>query len=79
MACAPSGPRPNSNFRKLRERADKLEVEEAEIRLRLEQTVEQVRQNFDCEPDAAVAAPVPDVPDGTSLPGAPASSSASCA
>ncbi|HEV7526697.1 MAG TPA: chromosome segregation protein SMC, partial [Acidimicrobiia bacterium] len=53
----------------LRERANKLEVEEAEIRLRLEQAVEQVRRDFDCEPDAAIAAPVPEVPDGTSLPG----------
>ncbi len=53
----------------LRERASKLEVEDAEIRLRLEQAVEQVRRDFDCEPDAAIAAPVPDVPDGTSLPG----------
>ena len=32
----------------LRERAGKLEVEEAEIRLRLEQAVEQVRRDFDC-------------------------------
>ncbi len=53
----------------LRERASRLEVEEAEIRLRLEQAVEQVRRDFDCEPDAAIAAPVPDVTDGTSLPG----------
>lgn len=53
----------------LRERASKLEVEDAEIRLRLEQAVEQVRRDFDCEPDAAIAAPVPEVSDGTSLPG----------
>jgi chromosome segregation protein len=53
----------------LRERAGKLEVEEAEIRLRLEQAVEQVRRDFDCEPDAAIAAPVPEVPDGITLPG----------
>ncbi len=53
----------------LRERASKLEVEEAEIRLRLEQAVEQVRRDFDCEPDTAIAAPVPEVPEGTSLPG----------
>jgi chromosome segregation protein len=49
----------------LRERVGRLEVEEAEIRLRLEQAVERVRHEFDCEPDAAVAAPAPDVPDGT--------------
>ena len=53
----------------LRERASKLEVEEAEIRLRLEQAVEQVRRDFDCEPDAAIAAPAPEVPDGITLPG----------
>jgi chromosome segregation protein len=53
----------------LRDRAGKLEVEEAEIRLRLEQAVEQVRREFDCEPDAAIAAPVPEAPAGISLPG----------
>ena len=53
----------------LRERAGKLEVEEAEIRLRLEQAVEQVRRDFDCEPDVAIAAPVPEVPEGITLPG----------
>ncbi|MDQ1382624.1 MAG: chromosome segregation protein, partial [Actinomycetota bacterium] len=53
----------------LRELASKLEVEEAEIRLRLEQAVEQVRRDFDCEPDAAIAAAVPEVPDGNTLPG----------
>ena len=53
----------------LRERAAKLEVEEAEIRLRLEQSVEQLRRDHDCEPDAAIAAPVPDVPEGMTLPG----------
>jgi len=53
----------------LRDRAAKLEVEEAEIRLRLEQAVEQVRRDFDCEPDVAVAAPVPEAPAGMSLPG----------
>jgi chromosome segregation protein len=53
----------------LRELASKLEIEEAEIRLRLEQAVEQVRRDFDCEPDAAIEAPVPEVPDGNTLPG----------
>jgi chromosome segregation protein len=51
----------------LRERAGRLEVEEAEIRLRLEQAVENVRREFDCEPDAAIDAPAPEVPDGASL------------
>ncbi len=52
----------------LRERASRLEVEEAEIRLRLEQAIENVRREYDCEPDVAIAAPPPEVPDGASLP-----------
>ena len=40
----------------------------AEIRLRLEQAIETVRREYDCEPDVAVAAPTPEVPDGASLP-----------
>ena len=44
--------------------SSRLEIEEAEIRLRLEQAVENVRREFDCEPDVAVAAPVPEVADG---------------
>jgi chromosome segregation protein len=51
----------------LREGASRLEVEEAELRLRLEQAVETVRREFDCEPDAATATPPPEVPEGTSL------------
>jgi chromosome segregation protein len=53
----------------LREQAAKLEVEEAEIRLRLEQSVENVRREFDCEPDAALDAPLPDVPEGATVSG----------
>jgi chromosome segregation protein len=49
----------------VRERVGRLEVEEAELRLRREQTVERIRHEFDCEPDAALGAPVPEVPDGT--------------
>lgn len=51
----------------LRERVSRLEIEEAEIRLRLEQAVENVRREFDCEPEAAIAAPVPEVADGATL------------
>jgi len=50
-----------------RERIGRLEIEEAEVRLRLEQAVENVRREFDCEPDVAVAAPLPEVADGTTL------------
>ena len=51
----------------LRERVGRLEIEEAEIRLRLEQAIENVRREFDCEPDVAIAAPLPEIPDGTTL------------
>ncbi|MGO9873383.1 MAG: chromosome segregation protein SMC [Acidimicrobiia bacterium] len=51
----------------VRERVGRLEIEEAELRLRLEQAVENVRREFDCEPDVAVSAPIPDVADGTTL------------
>ena len=50
-----------------RERVGRLEIEEAEIRLRLEQAIENVRREFDCEPDVAIAAPLPEVPDGATL------------
>jgi chromosome segregation protein len=51
-----------------RDEVAKLEVEEAEIRLRLEQAVERLRQEFDCEPDAAIATTPPETPDGMTLP-----------
>jgi chromosome segregation protein len=51
----------------VRERVGRLEIEEAEIRLRLEQAIENVRREFDCEPDVAIAAPMPEVPDGATL------------
>ncbi|MGQ0823528.1 MAG: chromosome segregation protein SMC [Actinomycetota bacterium] len=51
----------------VRERASRLEIEEAEIRLRLEQAIERLRHDFDCEPHAALQAPVPETPDGMTL------------
>src|SRR5690606_720817 len=48
----------------LRERLQRTEVEEAEVRLRLEQAIEHCRTQLDVEPEAAVAAPAPDLPDG---------------
>jgi len=51
----------------LRERVGRLEIEEAEIRLRLEQAIENVRREFDCEPGLAIAAEMPEVPDGVTL------------
>jgi chromosome segregation protein len=53
----------------LRERASRLEVDEAEIRMRLEQAIETVRREFDCEPDAAVAAEPPEIAEGTTMAG----------
>jgi chromosome segregation protein len=52
----------------VRDRVSKLEIEEAEIRLRLEQAVEQLRRDHDCEPEQAIAAPVPEAPEGMTLP-----------
>ena len=49
-----------------RERARRAEVEEAEARLRLESAVELLRHDLDVEPEAAEAAPLPEVPEGVS-------------
>lgn len=49
-----------------RERARRTEVDEAEARLRLESAVELLRHDLDVEPEAAEAAPMPEVPDGVS-------------
>ncbi|HET9442477.1 MAG TPA: AAA family ATPase, partial [Acidimicrobiales bacterium] len=49
----------------VRERAQRLELEEAEARIRLEQLTEAVRRDLDREPEAAVAARCPPLPDGT--------------
>jgi chromosome segregation protein len=48
----------------VRERAGRAELEEAEVRMRLEQAVLNCRSQLDMEPEAAVAAPPPDMPDG---------------
>jgi chromosome segregation protein len=47
-----------------RERLQRIEIDEAEVRLRLEQAIEHCRTQLDVEPEAAVAAPAPDLPDG---------------
>ncbi|HEX4978953.1 MAG TPA: chromosome segregation protein SMC [Acidimicrobiales bacterium] len=49
----------------VRERLQRSELEEAELRVRTEQAVEAVRRDFDCEPAAAEAAPMPALPAGT--------------
>jgi chromosome segregation protein len=50
----------------LRERAGRLELDDAEARIRLETLVETIRRDLECEPDATRGAPAPDLPPGTS-------------
>ncbi len=52
-----------------RERQQRREIDEAENRMRLEALVERIRTDFDCEPGAALDAPAPEVPQGTTLAG----------
>jgi chromosome segregation protein len=47
-----------------RERLQRLELDEAEVRVRLEQAIELCRTQLDVEPEAAVAAPQPELADG---------------
>ena len=47
-----------------RERARRVEVEEAEARMRLEAAVESLRRELDLEPEAAEAAEMPELPEG---------------
>ena len=42
----------------------KAEVEEAELRTRLQATVDRLRSDHDLAPDVAVSAPCPELPDG---------------
>ncbi len=48
-----------------RERRARVEVEEAEVRTRLDSATEALRRDLECEPEAALAAPAPSVPEGT--------------
>jgi chromosome segregation protein len=47
-----------------RERLQRIEIDEAEVRLRLEQAIEHCRTQLDVEPEAAVAAPRPELDEG---------------
>jgi chromosome segregation protein len=49
-----------------RELLRRAELDEAETRLRLEQAVETLRHDLDSEPGVAMAAPAPELPEGTS-------------
>jgi chromosome segregation protein len=51
-----------------RERRARVEIEEAEVRTKLDAAVEACRRDLECEPDVALAAPAPACPDGTTLP-----------
>ncbi len=51
-----------------RERARRVDVDDAETRLRLEGVVEALRHDHDLEPDAAEASPLPELPEGTTAP-----------
>jgi chromosome segregation protein len=53
----------------VRELAQRAEIDDAETRLRLETAVERLRADFDVEPSAALDAPAPAVPEGTTLAG----------
>jgi chromosome segregation protein len=52
-----------------REKLNRSEIDEAETRMRLENAVEKLRADFDCEPAVALDAPQPEVPEGTTLAG----------
>ena len=49
----------------LRERQQRLEIADAETKLRIETTVEGLRRELDCEPDRALAAECPPLAEGT--------------
>lgn len=52
----------------LRERVQRAELDDAEVRVRLENAVEAVRRDLDCEPEAAMAAPAPELPENVTGP-----------
>jgi chromosome segregation protein len=52
-----------------REKLNRAEIDEAETRMRLDNAIEKLRTDFDCEPAVALDAPQPEVPEGTTLAG----------
>jgi chromosome segregation protein len=50
-----------------RERRARIEIEEAEVRTKLDAVVESVRRDLECEPEVVLAAPTPACPEGTTL------------
>jgi chromosome segregation protein len=53
----------------VRERAQRAEIDDAETRLRLETAVERLRTEYEVEPESALDAAAPVVPEGTTLAG----------
>ena len=51
----------------LRELISRNQISKAEFKLKLSASVENLRTNFDCEPQIAKDAPMPEVPEGTTL------------
>jgi chromosome segregation protein len=49
----------------VREKAHRLDIEEAEAKLRLETAIETLRRDLDIEPEVAESAPAPPVPEGS--------------
>jgi chromosome segregation protein len=49
----------------VRERSRRRELEDTEVRMRMEAAVEALRRELDTEPEVAMAAPAPDLPEGT--------------
>ncbi len=52
-----------TELRELAERASRIEIDEAETRLRLETTTEMLRRDLDVDPQTAVDADVPELPE----------------
>jgi chromosome segregation protein len=52
----------------IRDRIQRTELEDAEARVRLESTVESVRRELECEPEAAIETLCPELPPGTTAP-----------
>jgi chromosome segregation protein len=51
----------------LKDRARRIDVNDAEARVRLEAVVEAIRRDLECEPDSVRGAECPDLPPGTSI------------
>ena len=51
-------------LRELAERTSRVDIDEAETRLRLETTTEMLRRDLDIDPDGALRAPQPELPEG---------------